>query len=158
MALTDLAGIFKVFGGGEPSVAEQKALGQEALMMVLSRATSADSNVKNVEVEAVQAVLKTHTGQDVSAADIRVAAASEIFESAPLRKHVAKLKNKLSIRARQEIATALLEIIHSDDLVSSREMEYFDGIAKALGLTPSQLVGLDEVGSAETVALRAVNQ
>ncbi len=142
MAFTDLAGILKVFAGDEPSDQEQSALSNEALMMVLSRATSADSNVKTVEVEAVQRVLKSHTGADVDAADIRVAAASEIYESAPLRKHVAKLTDKLSLRARCEIATALLEVIRSDDLVSQREIEYFDGIAKALRLTPSQLVGL----------------
>ena len=42
--------------------------------MTLARATSADTNIKNVEVERVQEVLKARTGDDFSAADIRVAA------------------------------------------------------------------------------------
>ncbi len=142
MALSDLGGILKIFGGSEPSPEEQAELAKELMLMVLARATSADSNIKAVEIETVQQVLARHGQPDVPAADIRVAASSSIYEDAPLDRYVASTSRKLPTDARTEVAVALTEIIKSDDIVGDREIEFFDAVVGALDLSPSQIAGL----------------
>jgi len=142
MAIIDLGNVLKIFGGGAPSPSEREQLVKEVLLMTLARASSSDSNTNPVEVATVQSVLKEVTGEDISAADVRVAAASEIFESAPLEKYLSSVSRTLSPSDRATIARSLARVIRSDTQVSEAEVEYFNRIAAALGATAAELAGL----------------
>ncbi|MFK7888681.1 MAG: TerB family tellurite resistance protein [Gammaproteobacteria bacterium] len=142
MSVVDFANIVKFFGGSEPSEDEQKELFKEATMMVLARATSADTNIKKVEVEQVQALLKEATGEDYSTGDIRTAAQSELFETKPLEKYLGGVARKLNDQDRIRIIALLGRIVHSDERVSEMEVNYFNLVCGALNATPAEVFGL----------------
>ena len=142
MSIADLSNILKIFSGSEPSPEERQLVFKETLLMTLARATDADSNVKPVEIESVQAILKRVTGDDISAADIRIAAGSEIYETAPLDKHLAKIRGTLSADDSATVVHCLAEVLKSDVQISSLETDFFDMVANALKVKPSRLAGL----------------
>jgi len=144
MSIASLGGVLKIFAGSEPTPEEQTQLAQEVMLMTLARATAADTNIKAIEVEKVREVLQAHTGADFSAADVRVAANSAIYEKAPLDKYLATSAKKLADSDRADIAQALAEVINADGRVSSREIDFFNKCINALALTPAQLMGLQE--------------
>ena len=146
MSLSSLTGVLSIFNGDELSEEQQEQLFKEVALMTLARATSADSNIKHIEVEKVASVLKQRTGEDFPAADIRVAAQSAIFERAPLERYVKSSAKKLSWQDRLSIAEALAEVIEADERVTEREITFFDQIGGALELSPSQLIGLKPEG------------
>lgn len=141
MSLLDFGTIMK-FLTGEPSEDEREKLFKETAFMVLARATSADTNIKTVELVAVREVLKEITGEDVSEADLRTAAKSYAFERQPLEKYLSKVGGKLHRSQRIAIVRALARIIKSDDRISSMEISYVDTALGALGATPSEIIGL----------------
>ena len=144
MSLASLGGVLKIFGGSEPTEEEKAELWKEVMLMTLARATGADTNIKAVEVDTVREVLKKHTGEDFSSADVRVAAHSELYEKAPLDKYLASAGRKLDVDQRVEVAEALAEIMKADERVSSMEISFFNTVAESLRLTPAQLAGLKE--------------
>jgi uncharacterized tellurite resistance protein B-like protein len=143
MAWADLGKVLKIFGGSELSAAEKDDLAKEVMLMVLARATAADTNIKQVEVDTVCRVLKTHTGTDFSSADVRVAAKSSLYEKAPLDRYVTSAARRLDPRARLKIAIALKEVVHSDERISDHEISFFNNVVNALDLTPAMLMGLE---------------
>ena len=142
MSLVDFGNILKFVRGGEPTPEEKKQLFKEAALMALARATSADTNIHHLEVEAVQQILKRVTGEEVSVADVRVAAGSELFEKQPLEKYLSGVGRKLEAGDRMTIMHSLAEVIRSDERVSRFETDYFDMVANALRMTPSEIIGL----------------
>jgi uncharacterized tellurite resistance protein B-like protein len=142
MGLVDFGNILKFIRGGEPTPEEKKQLFKEAALMALARATSADTNIHHLEVEAVQQILKRVTGEEVSVADVRVAAGSELFEKQPLEKYLSGVGRKLEAGDRMTIMHSLAEVIRSDERVSRFETDYFDMVANALKVTPSEIMGL----------------
>ena len=142
MGLVDFGNILKFIRGGEPTPEEKKQLFKEAALMALARATSADTNIHHLEVEAVQQILKRVTGEEVSVADVRVAAGSELFEKQPLEKYLSGVGRKLEAADRMTIMHSLAEVIRSDERVSRFETDYFDMVANALQVTPSEIMGL----------------
>ena len=83
MALPNLSSVLNFFQS-KPREEEQNELAQEVMLMVLARATSADTNIKDVEIEKVE-VLKDHLNVDYEAADVRVAANSELYMNTSLK-------------------------------------------------------------------------
>ncbi|MEM9533275.1 MAG: TerB family tellurite resistance protein [Pseudomonadota bacterium] len=142
MSLVDFGNILKFFGGTEPSPEEQKVLFKEAALMALARATSADTNIKQVELEHVQGLLLEATGEEFSLGDIRTAAKSEVFESQPLEKYLAGVARKLANNDRIKLIELTGRVIHSDDRVSQMEIDYFNKVADALNATPAEVLGL----------------
>ena len=142
MSLVDFGNILKFVRGGEPTPEEKKQLFKEAALMALARATSSDTNIHHLEVEAVQQILKEVTDEEVSVADIRVAAGSELFEKQPLEKYLSGVGRKLEAKDRMIIMHSLAEVIRSDERVSHFETDYFDMVANALKVTPSEIIGL----------------
>jgi len=71
MAIADLSNVLKIFRGGD-NAADRDALFKEVLLMTLARATSSDANIDACEISTVQEILKDETGEDFSAADIRL--------------------------------------------------------------------------------------
>ena len=96
MASPNLSSVLNFFQS-KPSEEEQNELAQEVMLMVLARATSADTNIKDVEIEKVREVLKDHLNVDYEAADVRVAANSELYMNTSLKKRK-KLSNKLCLK------------------------------------------------------------
>ncbi|MFK8017916.1 MAG: TerB family tellurite resistance protein [Gammaproteobacteria bacterium] len=142
MSVVDFSNIVKFFSGSDPSEAEQRELFKEAAMMVLARATSADTNIKKVEVEQVQTLMAEATGETFSIADIRTAASSELFEKQPLEKYLSSVARKLDNKDRIKIISLLGSVVHSDDHVSFMEIDYFNLVCTALNATHAEVLGL----------------
>jgi uncharacterized tellurite resistance protein B-like protein len=142
MAIADLKNVLNIFGGADVSEDQQNDLFKEVLLMTLARAADADINIQHAEVERIQEILKDHTGEDFSSADIRVAARSELYAEATLRKYLGSVRGKLSVAQRAETIRALADVFRSDSNVSVLEVDFFDGVANALQVTPAQIAGL----------------
>lgn len=142
MSIADLSNVLKIFRGTDLTPEEEKQLFREVLLMTLARASSSDANIAPVEVETVQAIVKKTTGKDISAASIRVAAASDLYETASLEKFLSSCGRKLDATSRVATVQALAEVIKSDTRVTSREVDFFDMVARALAVTPAELAGL----------------
>ncbi|WP_262693882.1 TerB family tellurite resistance protein [Kordiimonas aquimaris] len=146
MGIASLSHIVEFFKFGDKGMSDEdkKALVEEALLMTLARATSADCNIDSVEVATVQTIMKEVTGADVSLADIRVAALSDMFKEATVDKYLAKVRAKLDVSERQMIARSLAHLIKVDGKVSPFEVEFFNMVCGALALTSAELAGLTE--------------
>lgn len=142
MTIASLGNVLKIFGGGEPTPEEHQQFVKEALLMTLARASSSDSNINPVEVSSVRDIIKAETGEDVSEADVRIAAGAEIFERTSLDSALARLSHKLNGADRALIARSLASVIRSDSRISEREADFFDRVARALKISPAELVGL----------------
>lgn len=121
---------------------DKQELFKEVLLMILARATRADSNVESVEVTQVQKVLEEQTGEKFSAADVRTAASSEIFETQSLERYLSSATRKLSEGERIAILGALANIIRSDAEIRYSELDFFDRVATSLRATPSEIAGM----------------
>ena len=144
MSIASLGNLLKIFNGADPTPEEKQALFKEAAIMTIARATASDMNIKEIEVETVQQIVSRITREDISSADVRMAANSKLFESAPLDKYLAKTGSQLAITDRLIIVRALAEVILSDKRVSHAEVDFFNMVAGAFNLTPAELAGLIE--------------
>lgn len=115
----------------------------EAVLMTLARATIADTNIKRIELETVQTIVKETTGEDVSLADIRVAAKSKLFESAPLDRHLVSVGKVLDLKQKISLLESVASVIKSDERVSPREIRFFNIVAQSIGITAAELMGLE---------------
>ena len=142
MSLASLDHILKFLGGAEPTADDLKDIVNETVLLVLARATAADTNIKHLEVESVRDIIKKITGEDVTAKEVRMASHAGIFKSDPLERHLARVCNKIDIHDRVMIANALAEVILVDKRVTAREVRFFNMVAAALNLTPANIAGL----------------
>lgn len=142
MALADLKNVLNIFGGSEVSEDQHNDLFKEVLLMTLARAADADINIQNVEVDRIREIIKEHTGEDVSAADVRVAARAELYAEANLRKYLAKVGRKMKPEHRAQAVGALADVFRSDADVSVLEVDFFNRTAEAMGATPAEIAGL----------------
>ena len=142
MSIANLSNVLKIFRGTDLTPEEKNELFREVLLMTLARASSSDANIAPVEVETVKAIVEKSTGREISAADVRVAAASELYETAPLEKYLSSCGRKLDATSRVTTVQALAEVIKSDTQITSREVQFFDMVALALAVTPAELAGL----------------
>ena len=142
MSLSTLSHILSIFSGNEPSPDERQEIVNETVMLVLSRATDSDTNIHPVEVDSVRDIVQKTTGETVSAADVRMAAHSKIYESAPLERHLQRVGRQIDVHDRVMIAKALAEVILVDERITEREVRFFNMVADALNLTPAELAGL----------------
>ena len=142
MAIADLKNVLNIFGGSDVTEDQQNDLFKEVLLMMLARAADADINIQNVEVDRIREILKTHTGEDLSAGEIRIAARSELYAEANLRKYLAKVGKKMSSEHRRRAINALADVFRSDDDVSVLEIDFFNRTAEAMGASPAEIAGL----------------
>lgn len=141
MALVDFDKVKQLFTGGKSSESDQD-LFQELFVLVLSRATDADSYTHPIEIDSVQRVVKKELNVDLSDADVRMAAASALYESAPLEKYLANASSKLTAEHRRAIVNGLVEVMKADDHISTREADFFNMVVASLGLSAAEVVGL----------------
>jgi len=146
MSISSLSHILEFFrfGDKELSAEDKKLLVEEVLLMTLARATSTDHNIDPVEVEVAQGVIKEATGSDVSAQDIRIAAISDLYKEATIEKYLSKISSKIDLADRQLVVNSLAQLIRVDGKVSPFEIDFFNNVVDALGLTPAQMAGLEE--------------
>jgi uncharacterized tellurite resistance protein B-like protein len=142
MAIADLKNVLNIFGGSDLSADHQDELFKEVLLMTLARAADADINIQTVEVDRIREILKAHTGEDFSSADIRVAARSELYAESTLVKYLNSVYKKMSDAHRAATIQALADVFRSDQTVSVLEVDFFDNVAEALHIKPSQVAGL----------------
>ncbi len=146
MSISSLSHIMEFFrfGDKELSADDKKALVEEVLLMTLARATSADHNIDPVEVEVAQGVIKDATGSDVSVQDIRIAAISDLYKEATIEKYLSKIRSKIDLADRQLVVNSLAQLIRIDGKVNPFEIDFYNSVVNALGLTPAELAGLCE--------------
>ena len=142
MAIADLKNVLKIFGGSDLSEGEHDELRKEVLLMTLARAADADINIQTVEVDRIREILKICTGEDISAADIRVAARADLYAEANLRKYLGSVRSKLRDQDRADIVQALADVFRIDCEVSVLEIDFFNRTVEALQATPAQIAGL----------------
>lgn len=142
MTIADLTNVLKIWGGSDISKEKQSELFMEVLLMTLARAANADINIQTVEVDRIREILKEHSGQDFSAADIRVAARAELYADATLHKYLAKVRGKMAARDRVETMLALADVFRIDKTISVLEVDFFNRVAVALQVSPAGLAGL----------------
>ena len=140
MALLDFSKVRQLFGNEVN--APDEAMYRELFVLVLARATDADAYSHPAEVSTVQRVIKERLGEDISAADVRIAALSKLYESVPLSKLLAEGGPRLSKSQRCAVVEGLIEVLRADDKVSSREADFFNMVVQALRLTAADAVGL----------------
>lgn len=141
MALGDLVQIkqiFEVGRTGEPG----PELYREFMLMVLARATDVDAYTHPAEVEVVQRVLEEHLGSRVESSDVRIAARSRLYETAPLEKYISRIGQRLARPHRRAIIGALIEVLKADGRVATAEVDYFNMVASALELDFAEVAGL----------------
>ena len=143
MAIADLKNVLSIFGGSEIGEDKQNELFKEVLLMTLARAADADINIQSAEVERIQEILKDKTGEEFSAADIRVAAREELYAVAGLRKYLSSCVHKLRAEHRADIVQALADVFRSDKNVGVLEIDFFNSVAERLMVTPAQIAGLE---------------
>lgn len=141
MALIDFNSIKDLISKGKAGQQKQD-LFKEVLLLVLARATRADTNVEAVEIAKVQQALKQVTGEDFSEGDILTAASSEVFEKQSLERTLSNASRKLSEEERVTILSCLADIIRSDEHIRYHELDFFDRVATSLRATPSEIAGL----------------
>ncbi len=146
MAISDLKNVLNVFSGAEVSPEKQDELFKEVLLMTLARAASADINIQMVEVDRIREILKEHTGEDFSSADVRVAAREELYAEATLEKYLNSVWRKMRRRDRVETVHALADVFRSDKTVSVLEVDFFNGVVDSLHVSPAEIAGLSAGG------------
>ncbi len=142
MAIADLSRYLKSFSESSPSEEEQKELYREVLLMTLARASSSDANIHPVEIETIQQIMQRETGQELTEADIRKAARSELYESVNLRKYLRSAQRQLNAEDRSKIVQAVADVIKSDAQINVLEIDFFNRVTDALRITPAEPLGL----------------
>lgn len=142
MSIADLSNILKLFRNSEIDPDQQEELFKEALLMTLARAASTDLNIEGMEVESIQDIMQRVTGTEISSQDVRKAARTELYDSAPLDKYLASARKQLTPAHKIAIVNLLAEVIKSDTSISVLEVDFFNMVANSLQATPAQLVGL----------------
>lgn len=130
-----------LFSGADSETSSRQLL-KEILLLVLARATRADTNIETDELESVQSILTGVLGETISLADIKLAANSEMFERRSLDRSLTKATRKLSDEDRILILKCLAQVFGADNQIRESELDYFDRVANALKATPSEIAGL----------------
>ena len=142
MAFGDFSSVLKIFCKSSPSEEEQKKLYKQVLLMTLARASSSDANIHPVEIETIQQIMQRETGQELTEADIRKAARSELYQSTYLRKYLHSVQGQLKAEDRSKIVQAVGDVIKSDTQINVLEIDFFYQVANALRITLDEPLGL----------------
>ena len=140
MNISSITSLITYFTSYQLSPEERKSLINETALLTLARATSSDFNIRPVEVTTVQRALKENTGIEVSEAEIRIAAKSELFEKEPLERHLKDISRFLDLDAKMLILEALTEVIKADERISPKEVEFVNMIGAAFQLRISDVL------------------
>lgn len=121
---------------------EEGNLLHDTLLRTLARMSYADTNVHCGEVETIQKIYLEVTGNEVSAADIRVASRADLYEREPFEKYLGRVRKNISTGDKMVIMRALAEVIRVDGNISPGEIDFFNQVGNALKLSPADLKDL----------------
>ena len=156
-----LSGLYKFIQDKSTSESDReekkRTLTQEVLLKTLARASYADTNIQEVEVEIIQKLYRDATGGDVSSADIRVAARADLYENQPFEKYLAEIQGELDHDDKCKIMEALSAVIKADGSISLFEVDFFNDVGKALRLAPADLAHLEESSSGSKESVEAAD-
>lgn len=141
MSLGSFNSLKSLFNGADSDSSSNQLL-KEILLLVLARATRADTNIEADEISTVQSILANVLGETIDVADIKLAATSEMFERRTLDRTLTKATRKLSDEDRILILQCLNQVFRADNHIREMELDYFDRVANALKATPSEIAGL----------------
>ncbi len=113
---------------------------QEALLKTIAVMTRADTNIKQIEVEAVQNIVKEELGIEITSAQVHMATKAEFIERREIHKYLKSVRKQLDDADRLRIVRALKKIVLIDDQAHPFEIDMFNNVAEALKLTPAELV------------------
>lgn len=133
-----LGNVLDIFSGFSTSGKTQEELYEEVLLTTLARASGADANIHPMEVEAIQQIMLRETGQEITEADIRKASRSEVNDSANLRKYLRGAQGRLNHENKTTILRALADVIKSDTYINVLEIDFFNRVADALRIVPTE--------------------
>jgi uncharacterized tellurite resistance protein B-like protein len=142
MSIADLSNVLKIFGNSKIDPSQQKALFAEALLMTSARAASSDSNIQKIEIRTIRNIVSRETGVEITDQDVRKAARTELYESAPLDKYLSSVRKQLATADKVAIVRLLAEVIKSDTTISVLEVDFFNKVAGALQTTPAEIAGI----------------
>jgi uncharacterized tellurite resistance protein B-like protein len=142
MSIADLSNVLKIFGNSKIEPNQQKELFKEALLMTLAKAASSDANIQKIEVKTIRDIVAQETGEEISEKDVRKAARTELYDTAPLDKYLASVRKQLATRDKVTIVSLLAEVIKSDTTISVLEVDFFNMVAGALQTTAAELAGI----------------
>ena len=128
--------------------AEKRTLANEVLFRALARMSSADTNIRPVEVETIRNIYLDMTGDEVSISEIRVAAKADLYERQPFKKYLAGVQAQIEGEDKRLIMKALSAVIKADGRISPFEVDFFNEVAEALKLSPADLTDLADEGDA----------
>lgn len=114
----------------------------EALLKTLAVMTRADTNVKQIEVEAVQKIIDEELGLTVTSGQVHLAAKAEFIERREIGKYLKSVLKQLDLEDKKTIVRSLKKIALADGHAHAREIEMFNKVATTLQLTPADLVQL----------------
>lgn len=129
--------------------AEKRTLSNEVLFRTLARMSSADTNIRPVEVETIRNIYLDMTGGEVSTSEIRVAAKADLYERQPFKKYLAGIQAQIDADDKRLIMKALTAVIKADGRVSPFEVDFFNEVAQALQLSPAELADLGDESAAQ---------
>lgn len=112
----------------------------EALLKTLSVMTRADTNVQQIEVEAVQKIMEEELGLKITSAQVHIAAKAEYIERREIDKYLKSVVKQLELSDKKTIVRCLKKIVLSDGHSHAREIKMFNKVAAVLQLTPAELV------------------
>lgn len=115
---------------------------QEALLKTLAVMTRADTNIKKIEVEAVQEIMNEELGLSITSSQVHMAAQSEFIEKREIDKYLKSVLKHLELSDKKTIIHALKKIVIVDGQSHSREIDLFNKVAETLKLSPADLVQL----------------
>lgn len=131
--------------------AEKRTLANEVLFRALARMSSADTNIRPVEVETIRNIYLDMTGDEISVSEVRVAAQADLYERQPFKKYLAGVQAQIDGDDKRLIMKALAAVIKADGRISPFEVDFFNEVASALKLSHSDLTDLAEEGKASGV-------
>ncbi|GIS19713.1 MAG: hypothetical protein CM15mP120_16290 [Pseudomonadota bacterium] len=142
MASGKLSSVLKLFDN-DPTPEEQDVLKREVMLLVLARATAADTNIKDVEIEKVREVLTAHLNTEFDASEVRVAANSELYERAPLKRFCPPLRRACVMMTKSRPFRPSQSYLCRRPSKRLRN-RFFNEVAIAMSLTPAEIMGLQQ--------------
>ena len=138
MAFGNLSNVLGIFGRSSSGRKTRDEIYAEVLLTTLARASKADAHIHPSEIEIIQQIMRRETGQEFTEADIRKASRSEVNESANLRKYLRSMQSRLNDERKSTILQALADVIRSDTHISVLEVDFFNRVADALRIAPTE--------------------
>lgn len=111
----------------------------EALITSLVAISAADKEVRESEIQKIQAAVKELTDQDISTEKLMTCCHATKREDYPLDDRMGRLRKYISPSKRAAILSAAIDVVLADNVVADEEVMTFYSIATDLGFSKRQI-------------------